>query len=109
MIGMDTACIALGINNYANDIRDSKGDWQPDNSLNTLTDGIFGYVKEGTKDNTINFIWISGFLSEDTGYSIEEIMNYLSTYLEITDLYKEVSGIKFPIAKNDKDITDDIF
>ncbi len=24
MIGMDTACIALGINNYANDIRDSK-------------------------------------------------------------------------------------
>lgn len=109
MIGMDTACIALGINNYANDIRDSKGDWQPDNSLNTLTDGIFGYVKEGTKDNTINFIWISGFLSEDTEYSIEDIMNYLSTYLEITDLYKEISGIKFPIVKNDKDITDDIF
>ena len=109
MIGMDTACIALGINNYANDIRDSKGDWQPDNSLNTLTDGIFGYVKEGTKDNTIDFIWISGYLDEDTGYSINEILDYICTQFEVKNLYREINNEKFPVIKDNlNDINYDI-
>lgn len=109
MIGMDTACIALGINNYANDIRDSKGDWQPDNSLNTLTDGIFGYVKEGTKDNTIDFIWILGYLDEDTGYSINEILDYICTQFEVKNLYREINNEKFPVIKDNlNDINYDI-
>ena len=66
-------------------------------------------VKEGKKDDKINFIFISGYLSEDTGYSIEDVVDYISTYLEVTDLYKEINGIKFPIVDSDKDITDDMF
>lgn len=29
--------------------------------------------------------------------------------MEVKDLYKEINGIKFPLANNDKDITDDMF
>ena len=51
-IGMDTACVALGIDKKAKEIIDLRDDWQPECSLNTLTDGIFGTVKEGkAKDN----------------------------------------------------------
>lgn len=108
-IGIDTACITFGINNFADDIRVAQEEWQPPFALNTLSDGFFGVVKEGKKDDKINFIFISGFLDEDTEYSVDDVLNYLSTYLEVTDLYKEVGGVKFPIVNNDKDITDDLF
>ena len=108
-IGIDTACISLGINNFADDIREAREEWQPPFALNTLSDGLFGVVKEGKKDDKINFIFISGYLSEDTGYSIEDVVDCISTYLEVTDLYKEINGIKFPIVDSDKDITDDMF
>lgn len=109
-IGMDTACVALGINEKADEIVNLRDEWQPEYSLNTLTDGIFGIVKEGIiKENYPVFIWLSGYLSEDTGYSVEDVIDYISNYLEVTDLYKVVNGIEFPIAKNEKDITDDMF
>lgn len=41
-IGMDTACIALGINKNANEIIESKDEWQPDCAIRTGSDGIFG-------------------------------------------------------------------
>ena len=85
-IGIDTACVALGINKYAKEINDSIEDWQPDCSLRTLSDGIFGSVKEGKVGENINFIWISGYLDSDTGYSFEDIIDYLERQLNITEL-----------------------
>lgn len=85
-IGMDTACIALGINDFAKDINESANFWQPECSLNTLTDGMFGTVKEGIIGNQPNFIWISGYLDADTGYSIQDIIDYLESQFQIVDL-----------------------
>ena len=86
---MDTACVALGINEKADEIIELRADWQPECSLNTLTDGLFGTVKEGKiQDHTV-FIWLSGYLDEDTGYSIEEIVDYLQYQLNITELEKD--------------------
>lgn len=89
-IGMDTACVALGINDKAKDIIESQKEWQPECSLNTLTDGIFGTVKEGKMGNNIVFIWVSGYLCEDTGYSMDDIIDYLQYQLNITELEKDL-------------------
>lgn len=90
-IGMDTACVALGINDKAKEINDSQDDWKPEFALNTLTDGIFGTVKEGiAKGNQTVFIWISGYLDEDTGYTMDEIIDYLKEQLNITELEKDL-------------------
>lgn len=91
-IGMDTACIALGINENAKEINRSKEDWQPRCSLKTFTDGIFGTVKEGKIDNEIVFIWVSGYLDEDTGYSMQDIVEYLQYQFNITELSKNVEN-----------------
>lgn len=85
-IGMDTACVAIGINENAQEIVKFREDWQPECSLNTLTDGIFGTVKEGKIGNELSFIWLSGYLDEDAGYSMEDIIDYLQYQLNITDL-----------------------
>ena len=85
-IGIDTACIALGINNFAKEINNSIEDWQPDCSLRTLSDGIFGSVREGKVGENINFIWISGYLDSDTGYSFQDIIDYLERQLNISEL-----------------------
>ena len=66
-----------------------RDDWQPECSLNTLTDGLFGTVKEGKLQDHTVFIWLSGYLDEDTGYSIEEIIDYLQYQLNITEYGKE--------------------
>lgn len=93
-IGMDTACVALGIDEKAKEIIESKEDWQPECALNTLTDGIFGTVKEGKiengENNDIVFIWISGYLDEDTGYTMEDIIDYLQEQFNITELEKDL-------------------
>lgn len=89
-IGIDTACVALGMNEKAKEIIEFRDDWQPECSLNTLSDGIFGTVKEGKIGDDVVFIWISGYLDEDTGYSIEDIIDYLQYQLNITDLSKDI-------------------
>lgn len=90
-IGMDTACVALGIDKKAKEIIDLRDDWQPECSLNTLTDGIFGTVKEGKAKDNVVFICLSGYLDEDTGYSIEDIVDYLQYQLNITELEKYIT------------------
>lgn len=107
-IGIDTSCVALGINTFADNIRKAQRKWHPPVALETLSDGLFGTVIEGMEDEELDFIFISGFLDEDTQYSIDDVLNYISTHFEITGLYKEVGGVRFPIANNDKDITDDM-
>lgn len=91
-IDMDTACVSLGINEKAEEIIELRDEWQPECSLNTLTDGIFGNVKEGKMLEHPVFIWLSGYLSEDTGYSIEEIVDYLTEQLNIKELKKEITN-----------------
>lgn len=85
-IGVDTACVALGINENAEDIIDSREEWQPDCSLRTLEDGYFGVVKEGKIGDNVAFIFINGYFSDDTGYSKQDIIDYLEYQLKIKDL-----------------------
>ena len=99
-IRMDTACVAFGINNFADNIKEEIDEWQPEDSLKTLTDGLFGYVKEGKEDNQTNFIFISGYLDEDTGYSIKDITEYITKQLEVKELYQEINNDRFPIVDN---------
>lgn len=89
-IGMDTACVAFGINEKADEIIESKDLWQSEISLSTLTDGLFGTVKEGNIHNRPVFIWVSGYISEDAGYSIEDIVDYLQYQFNIKDLKKSI-------------------
>lgn len=99
-IGMDTACVALGIDEKADEIIESREDWQPECSLNTLTDGFFGTVKEGNLQGHIVFIWLSGYLDEDTRYSIEDIIDYLQYQLNITELEKMLGKTNQEIENN---------
>lgn len=100
-IGMDSACVAFGINTLADKIKSEKDIWQPEDSLKTLTDGLFGYVKEGKEDGNVNFIYISGYLDEDTDYSIQDVINYITTQLEVKELYQEINHVKFPVIDDD--------
>ena len=112
-IGMDTACIALGVNERADEIIELRDEWQPECSLNTLTDGFFGTVKAGVdKINNPVFIWISGYLDEAAGYSIEEIVDYLQYQLNITELEKDITRTmnvsQKDILEKSTEIKDDI-
>ena len=89
-IGMDTASVALGVNENAEEIIKYRDEWQPEFSLNTLTDGIFGSVKEGKLQDEVVFIWLSGYLDEDTEYTMDEIIDYLQNQLNITELEKTI-------------------
>lgn len=100
-IGLDTACVALGANNHADEIKSCVDEWQPSCALRTLTDGTFGVVQEGTFDSDVHLIFVNGYFDEDTGYSIEDIVNYLSTMFEIKnlELVKDKPALEDEIAK----------
>lgn len=85
-IGMDTACVALGINEIADVINASSNEWQPSCSLKTLTDGLFGSVYEGSYNGGTHLLYVSGYLDEDAGYSVEDVVQYLTTAFKIKDL-----------------------
>jgi len=89
-IGMDTACIALGINNNAEEIINSQEEWQPDCAIKTGTDGIFGLVTEGKRDNDIVFVVITGCLSDYMDYGANDLFDYLVQQFEIRDLEFDV-------------------
>lgn len=92
-IGMDTACVAFGINEKADEILKVQDIWQPEESIKTLTDGLFGVVKEGTKNGEPVFIWISGYITDDAGYSIKDIVDYIQTQFEVKDLTKGIERV----------------
>ena len=83
-IGMDTACVAIGINEKADEIIELRDDWQPECSLNTLTDGLFGTVKEGKLQDKV-------MEAEKPVELIEEIIDYLQYQLNITELEKDIT------------------
>lgn len=89
-IGMDTACVALGINNNAKKIINSQSEWQPSCAIRTGTDGMFGSVTEGKKNNDLVFLVITGYLSGDMDYDIDDLSSYLIDKFEITDLVQEI-------------------
>lgn len=89
-IGIDTSCVALGVNSFADEIKSKIKVWHPECALKTLSDGIFGYVKEGTSDNQVNFIWVTGYITDDAGYSFKDLVDYISTQLNVTELVKVV-------------------
>lgn len=87
-IGMDSACVALGINEKANKILDSKEEWQPKYSIKTGMDGTFGEVLEGMKDGKTCFILITGYVEEEF-INQDDLLDYLKKQFEIIDLIKE--------------------
>ena len=105
-IAMDTACVALGINDKADQIINSQKEWQPNCSLKTGTDGFFGEVMEGKdSNNNLCFIFISGDLDNDMGYDIDFLKEYLVNQFEIIDLTKEdviLDGDNKVLNKGDK-------
>ena len=89
-IGMDSACIALGVNDKAKIINDSKEDWQPACAIRTGGDGVFGEVVEGKRDNKLNFILITGDIDEEF-ITEKELMQYLVDQFEIIEI-KEIKN-----------------
>lgn len=87
-IGMDTACVALGINEHANEIIESQEEWQPPCSIRTGCDGLFGNVYEGSINNKISFLWINGYISKDM-INENELFDYLKENFKITELVRE--------------------
>lgn len=89
-IGMDTAQVAIGANESAKVIenfsKEENPDWRPYFSLKTGTDGIFGEVHEFYLNNTFFAIHFDGWLSDNTDYSIDDILKYLEEKLDIKEL-----------------------
>ena len=88
-IGADTACIAIGANDMAEEILDCKDIWQPPCALRTLTDGQIGVVTEGRDNGELSFILLNGFVDKDTGYSIEVLKDYFIHQLDLKDIVME--------------------
>ena len=86
-IGMDRACVSIGVNEKASEIANEKNSSEYETALHTLTDGQFGTVYEGVdKDGNIGFIHISGYIDNDAGYTNSDIVNYITNNLQITGL-----------------------
>lgn len=87
-IGMDSACVALGLNDNAKEIVDSQEEWQPPCAIRTGTDGTFGDVSEGIKDGELCFLFVTGYFDEDF-INQNELFDYLVNQFQIKELSKE--------------------
>lgn len=97
-IGMDTAQVAFGVNEYAKEISDYYKDYdnnsldideyRPYFSIETLTDGVFGSVVEYRYKDIECGIKLDGWVDDDTGYDVERLLNYLEERLQIKGLTK---------------------
>lgn len=98
-IGMDTACIALGINDDAKEIIDSRDEWQPDCAIRTGTDGTFGEVTEGMKDGNLCFLLVTGYI-EDEFCNENEMLQYLTNHFQIEELTEFIDKNKVEDKEN---------
>lgn len=102
-IGMDSACVSLGINEKADMITQNDA-WQPSFAIRTGTDGTFGYVKEYKKsyyDLEPEIILIKGYIDSDF-ITEEELLKYIKEQLEFKvdfEKNKEMSETELEIAK----------
>ena len=87
-IGMDSACVAFGVNDKAKEIINSQEEWQPPCAIKTGGDGIFGEVIEGFENGKTSFIWITGYF-EDEFVNENELFDYLIKQFELKELNKE--------------------
>ena len=100
-IGMDTACVALGINDKAKGIIDSHNEWQPTCSLRTGGDGTFGEVIEGKDiNNNLCFLFIYGVLNDYMGYEVDDLKDYLISQFEIKELKIESEKSENKVENN---------
>lgn len=98
-IGMDSACVAIGADLKADEIKSLEGEWQPDCALKTGTDGYFGTVTEFlklvgkddvTKEDRYEVSCVALDASIDAEmYTEEELVDYFKEQLHIQDLVKE--------------------
>lgn len=106
-IGVDTAQIAFGVNDKADEISEFVKDIQsldigerldnynPDFAISTASDGKFGKVQEGIKDNETQFIFFTGFFDEYANVeTIEELKDYIETQFKIEDIELEIERLK---------------
>lgn len=98
-IGMDTACVALGINKDAKKIIDSREKWQPDCAIKTGTDGTFGEVTEGIKGGKICFLLVTGYVEEEF-CDENEMLKYLVNHFEIKGLSEFIDKNKIEDKEN---------
>lgn len=101
-IGMDTAQVSMGVNEHAQEIVDyaiekerAEGldvleDYRPCFAISTLTDGTFGSVREGFKNDEVRFLVIDGYIDEDADVSVEDLADYLKEQFNIEDFSKEL-------------------
>lgn len=87
-IGTDSACVALGLNDNAKKIINSKDEWQPLCAIRTGTDGAFCDVSEGIKDGELCFLFVTGYFDEEF-ISQNELFCYLVNQFQIKELLKE--------------------
>ena len=85
---MDSACVALGLNDKAKEIIDCVDEWQPLCAIETGTDGTFGELLEGTEKGKLRFLFIEGYFNRDL-INQDELLEYLKEQFEITDLVME--------------------
>ena len=85
-IMMKSDCVSMGIDEFAEEIRNAKREGKSPCSLKTASDGFFGSVIEGYFNNKISFIYIAGCINDYAGYSEEDLINYLKRQLKIYDL-----------------------
>ena len=86
-IGMDTASIALGINENANMINDSQSNYKLQSycSLRTGEDGTFGEVTEYNKNGKLKCLCIKGTFDSDI-LTQNEVLDYIIKQFDIVDL-----------------------
>ena len=87
-IGIDSACVALGINENAKEIINSQEEWQPPCAIKTGADGDFGTVFEGTKNGKLCFLLVTGSIEEEF-INENELFDYLTNQFKIKELVKE--------------------
>ena len=103
-IGVDTACFAMGINDYAKEIEEMRDEWQPECSIRTGTDGTMGSVIEGIRDNKLRFLLIISGVNKDF-CSRNELFDYIKERFDIKELKMEgllLSGEQRNLSEGDK-------
>jgi hypothetical protein len=103
-IGVDTACFAMGINDYAKEIEEMRDEWQPECSIRTGTDGTIGSVIEGIRGNKLRFLLIISGVNKDF-CSRNELFDYIKERFDIKKLKMEgllLSGEQRNLSEGDK-------
>ncbi len=114
-IGVDTAQVAFGINDKAeeinqyakainnSDIGDLLDYYNPEFAIETHSDGKFGNVQEGIKDGETQFILLSGFFDDYADIQeVEELKDYFKTQFKIEEIELELEEKLEELGEDDE-------